>query len=420
MRLKVERRVQISTISMLLIIFLGACSSPSTSSPSLPASTSPNSSVANSAAWTVQGVYNLGGRAQNVFAGLSCFDSMNCQAAGGSMTTNYLLGTSNGGSSWSREAVPPFLTKALNGGGSVGNLSGISCPSASTCYGITQHNYNVTFGTVTSSGLGAAIVSTHDSGSTWKLVTTIPNTLFFNSISCSTEIDCVAVGETSSSSQDSAGFIAYSNNGVSWIKANVASSTPVLNGVSCPTLSHCVAVGSDMSSNKSVVLVSNDGGKTWIKSPLPGSFNSLQTLACPSAKVCFALASSTASGNSGNSGILGPSVVVKTVDGGKSWTPGTPLDASESPLSISCVSSSECFMVGYSSEGNSPSALILETKDAGASWIPVNAPESVSVLMRVSCVTSGSCWAVGGKSPANNSSLIGTFTTGYILFSKGN
>ncbi|NNN20751.1 MAG: hypothetical protein HKL80_01945 [Acidimicrobiales bacterium] len=404
---------------MVLIVFLSSCSNSSSNSTSSISTTSKPTNT-SPITWSIQGEYNLGGRAQNVFSGLSCYNSENCQAAGGSKTTNYLLGTSDGGSTWSREPVPTFLTKALSGGGSVGNLGDISCPSASTCYGITQHNYNVTFGTVTSSGLGAAIISTDDSGSTWKLVTTIPNTLFFNSISCSSVAICVAVGESSSSTQDSAGFIAYTTNGVTWTRANVASTTPELNGVSCPTSTHCVATGSDLSSNKSTVLVSNDGGKIWIRSSLPGDFNSLQTLSCPSELVCFALGSSSSSSNSGNSGTTGPSVVVKSVDGGKSWTKGTPLDASDSPMSISCVSSSECFMVGYSSQGTGASPLILETQNAGTTWSTIKVPGSVSVLMRVSCVPTGSCWAIGGKSPSNSSSLIGTFTTGYILYSKGN
>ena len=145
----------------------------------------------------------------------------------------------------------------------------------------------------------------------------------------------------------------------------------VLDAVSCGDVDHCVAVG-----QSSDALVTTDGGLHWqLSAQLPGS--DLTSVSCPDATHCWA----TPASGSGT-----PTPILRSLDGGLSWTAQTwPLPSGATGpaylKSVDCPTPTECVALGtaetqqtiYNTEPDTsvvftvPEALLVTTTD-GSTW----------------------------------------------------
>ncbi len=402
-----------SWVLVILALTVASCSSSttnSTTSSSVVQSTSSTSVIAaTGSSFKIVYQRQAGGSTTDIFDGLSCATTSSCQASGGSITTNFLLGTVSGGVSWTEESVPPFLVKGVGSGGDNDGIPGISCPSALICYAITQRDYNVNVGNTSSSGLGGAVIATKDGGTTWTWQSTIPYTNFYNYISCPSTTVCFGVGEISGGNDDN-GFVAATNNGVTWKKLKTPSNVPTLNGISCPTTLMCVATGFFMSSGSSQAIFTTDGGVTWQTSKFLDKINSLQVVSCPSVLVCYALASPGAPSNANNQSSFN---LIKSTDGGATFTSTYTFSSSENPLSLDCPSISVCAVGGFDTSSGTQGSILIST-NGGKSFSQDSVPSQVGNIMRVSCPSPTKCFAIGGSNKTANSAP-GNFDKGYIL-----
>ncbi|MFZ0665460.1 MAG: hypothetical protein WAM97_06870, partial [Acidimicrobiales bacterium] len=167
--------------------------------------------------------------------------------------------------------------------------------------------------------------------------------------------------------------------------------TEVDGTIACPTAEDCMAVVEDGLQNR-VVMRSIDGGRTWTRSPADPTIESDAGLACPSANLCFAV----------NGFGRGQGGVAVTHDLGLTWTtdpvPGVPsLDG------ISCPTTREC-LAFYDQSGLG--STIVRTLDSGRSWQVVSA--TIETLTDISCGDADHCVVSGDD---RNSTIFSMYTT---------
>ena len=271
-------------------------------------------------------------------------------------------------------------------------LNSVSCSSESLCMAVGE----------SSSGSGipsnaVGVIEKWD-GSAWSIV---PNphasgvNVWLSSVSCPSASSCFAVGQDSTDG----GFI-DSWNGASWTMAFSQQSVS-LSAVSCSTPTTCVTVGAGSSNSLySVVL----GSGTWVAEsvPDPGGDGFLNDVSCASSTFCMAVGSVQVAGIGwatsltedwdGESWVVVPSPNYPEDDLGSGFIGGGIL------ISDSCVSAQVCVAVGYGGGGLNSSSLsypglaVVETWD-GVAWSLTSTPAPVEPagggradLRGVSCV----------------------------------
>jgi hypothetical protein len=210
--------------------------------------------------------------------------------------------------------------------------NGIDCVSATTCWLVG-----------TDTGLTEpAVAQTTDGGASWTLFSNIPTTISsdpngafgLNSISCTTALDCVAVG-----GDNEAGGIAVVDStvdgGVTWS----ASADPALSGledlfsVSClpgsSGLLTCHAAGTALQAGGPVEMTSLDGGTTWSGVETDDDTGWLNSISCADTQHCWAAGSGTSV------------ALVGTDNAGASWSAATS-DTTNQDGSVSCASAAFC------------------------------------------------------------------------------
>ncbi len=160
------------------------------------------------------------------------------------------------------------------------------------------------------------------------------------------------------------------------VTSTYAAPTAELNGVSCPTDAVCLATGQSQA-RTGFMLRSGDGGSSWTQSPLPTGTGALDSISCPVVAVCVAVGGTTA---------------VSTTSSGLQW------DAvhvgSGSLTTVTCTSTSACIAGGStpSKSGCADGAVYL-TADGGQQWKPW--PLHCFTPTAVACPSSTRCEAVG-------------------------
>ena len=300
-----------------------------------------------------------------VLKGIYCVTSSDCIAAGYSFTSTSppaeMIGTSDGGSSWSLEEVPAGTE----------HVDAVVCSSSSECFaagcgiilGSTdggsswQVNYFITTGTFFDnfcSGAGTCLIATFrsilsasNSAGTWTDATLPSGVGVLSGIDCVSNI-CVAVG---SQLVGSAVALYSVNGGSSFQEGTLPSGIDNLSSVSCPTSSDCIAVGSSLVSPSSngVIVSSTDGGVSWQEDTVPSSTDALNSVSCPTASECVAVGSALGNGGTGES--LAPMAVI-SIDSGSVWNTMTLPSGAASPVSVSCTDVSGCMAVAPSTGGS--------------------------------------------------------------------
>lgn len=194
--------------------------------------------------------------------GMTCPGTGNCTASGLTSTDKALVEHWNG-HTWSvQSAANPNAVNAL--------LS-VSCHPAGSCLAV-----GATGGQDLTSLAPLAEIKT---GSTWAATASSPvdpnpgDLAEFNSVSCTSATNCMAVGDAGDSAGTSDATLAELWNGSTWtVETTVDPATfSTLTSVSCTSASHCVAVGADSASATGSIhtLVEVWNGTTWTQQTAP-------------------------------------------------------------------------------------------------------------------------------------------------------
>jgi len=205
---------------------------------------------------------------------------------------------------------------------------------------------------------------------------------YFESVSCGSSQDCVAVGGT----QGAAALIETSiDGGSTFTTAVVPATAPSMQSVDCNDALHCVAVGG------SEIMWSSNGGATWtlVAAPNASPANILVTLtgvACESDTLCTAVGTDVFTEGTA---IESPDYIFST-DGGQTWTASTAAPGSNIAnvmLSVTCTAT-VCLGAGQGAA---------RSTDGGATWQAV--PTGLSTVSNVSCTTTElACLEIGPSS----------------------
>jgi hypothetical protein len=230
---------------------------------------------------------NVIGASSDFLSGVSCPSTSSCIAVGGHLTGAGIgtpLAELEKGSRWVRVAVPspPSSTSS--------SLDSVSCGGVGDCVAIGSYS--------TAKQLNEDFAATWN-GTGWALHPMPqppgedPSSAWLGSISCPAPSACVAVGGYTKAGGTIWLSMAMSWNGSKWRFEHVPNpeADPMIQlmSVSCASISDCVAVGWD--GNASTNFAEHWNGSTWhISSPPPSShYGAVFGVACPSQGVCIAV-----------------------------------------------------------------------------------------------------------------------------------
>ncbi|MDH2903415.1 MAG: hypothetical protein PXZ08_05630, partial [Actinomycetota bacterium] len=256
-------------------------------------------------------------------------------------------------------------------------LSGVACPTATTCEAVGTGLTNTTQGTT--SGPGLIIPITNGVTSTAQAVT---GTLSLSAIACPTATSCVALGTSSSGAVVVSITLAATDTfGVS----STVSGIKAWNAIACPTSTQCEAVAGGFSGPMFVPITSGTPGTAQA---VTGSYY-LSGIACPSATTCEAVGTF----ENGASSFVGDIIpIVNGVPGALQQVPGI-----QNLNGIACPTATSCEVAG-----TNPGPSLGEWVDAAVSielgttdaFGPVWPVQVVDGRPAVACATSTSCAVV--------------------------
>jgi hypothetical protein len=371
------------------------------------AKTTPTTSGAPAVAgsWSIVTSPNTDPTQYNQLFGVACPSASDCWAAGYYYNGNHsqTLIEHWDGSSWSIVSSPNSSTSESN------FLLGITCASATDCWAVGHHD----------SGDVAVFLTLilHYDGISWGVVSS-PNVTEaqdneFRSVTCTSSVDCWAVGYWSIGNPALPGGTVITQtliehwDGASWTVVDSPNSSPAENNnlasVTCASAANCWAVGYSSSNiNGTLTLIEHFDGASWSivssPNPSPANYNVPLGVTCMSATDCllagyYSEASATQS-------------LMEHYDGA-SWnvisSANTSSTQSNFPFAITCTSATDCWTVGFYFGYPGGNIYTLTDHYDGTSWSvvdspnppPNNADQYLDFLWGVTCVSTTDCWAVG-------------------------
>jgi hypothetical protein len=348
----------------------------------------------NGTSWALQSVPDPGGvGASAELAAVSCPSRHDCRAAGVLTTragTSRVVGEAWEGTRWSVEVTPSPAGAATSA------LEGVSCGTPRSCVAVG----NFTDG----SGTGVPLAESWD-GRSWVIepvqvpAGAVASALY--GVSCTAADACVAVGAYTTGS-DVESTLAELWNGSTWvIQASPNppdAATAALAGVSCSTAVDCTAVGAFTDgSGVQVTMAERLNGAGWsIESTPnpPATSSALYAVSCPSPRSCRAIGFFT--------NVAGTSVRLTEQLSETGWhiraTAGPIASAPSFLHGIWCGSVASCHGVGASTDSAGASVTAAEVWD-GSAWRRQTTAEPVGAtsgdLYGVSCDPTTRCTAVG-------------------------
>ncbi|HEX3333619.1 MAG TPA: hypothetical protein VHS57_04715 [Acidimicrobiales bacterium] len=276
-------------------------------------------------------------------------------------------------------------------GATVGQLTSVSCTSATSCEAVGYFESVV--------GDEAALAEGWN-GAAWTLQTPLdPGTDdYLTGVSCAATA-CTAVGYQ----QDSSGHqsLAEGWDGTSWSvepTANPATTGDYLSGVSCTAVTACTGVGYQTNSaGAAQTLAETWNGATWTAQSTPNpspTGSSLDAVSCSSAASCVAVGF--------EEDAFSDLATLSELWNGISWvthaSPDANLDNQSTLEAVSCSSADACMAVGGYEEATpgqtSHDPRTLAEAWNGTSWRDVPTA-TFGNLDAVSCTSPGTCTAVG-------------------------
>lgn len=281
--------------------------------------------------------------------------------------------TNDGGSHWSTVDLPQGSEDG----------SALACAGPRTCAVATRH---------------PAVLFTADGGATWRRTAVPAGVVGVAELTCSSPTACVAIGSgpaTPGTPSGPALALRTTDGGATWSVSTVPS--PFIassrHGLSCPGAGRCVTAGVVPDQSIGAVRFSTDGGATWSASTLPPGVAYIHALACPDATDCLALGNGLSKTRTGDP--YGPTQVLRSTDGGRTWTRGaTDIGGGVTAESLACPTPLRCWAVGKAYA--TPEGVVLGTTDGGATWSGARLPAHVQFVIDISCHSASACLAVGG------------------------
>lgn len=285
--------------------------------------------------------------------------------------------------------------RGASAGAAPNYLSGIACPSATSCFAVGEY--------FTGPSTGKTLVERWN-GSGWSVVPS-PNVTSgsnsdseLRSVACASTTSCFAVGFGRPSNGDEKTLIEHWN-GTSW--SVVPSPNPAAGGhyneflsVSCISAASCFAVGFSGSGPSIKTLIEHWNGTKWsiVASPNPAgaTVSMLQGVTCISAR-CFAVGFVTNPS---------PATIIERWNG-SAWSlmtsPPMPNGTVPGLYAVACKSSTRCFAVGSVERGATTTSLIELFNGTGWSVLPSPNPAGVEEtrLSGVTCSSSTTCFTTG-------------------------
>jgi photosystem II stability/assembly factor-like uncharacterized protein len=303
------------------------------------------------------------------------------------------LTTTDGGHRWTED---PFTEGE--------ELISLTCVTSDACDGVAAPSSDAALlnGTFSHQPPMESFVRTTDAGVHWTALAFAPGDNVVT-VSCTTELACVAVGYdqalTSKSGSSIPGFALSTNDGGShWrqgrLPANFGfaylSGAPTL-ALSCVDIRTCMALGTTSAPNPdqcvgsgpdvhppagatgcssgrtmlvSAVVTTSDGGATWQRRPLPSDVPvpEMSAVTCASADICWLPGTEAVPQVIGNVHDGGSAVILGTADGGSTWAKvkftvpsGAPNPYGQSYMNvgaISCPTADACLALGISPQGS--------------------------------------------------------------------
>ena len=327
--------------------------------------------------------------------------------------------TTDGGATWQAASLPAgtWLT------------SNLTCPTAEGC--LVGGYAGVPVGAASPSGGTPAIFVTTDGGGDWSTVPLPGSAAEVVSLACRSATACVGASygtPTSTARQGAAASVRTTDGGASWsvtpFPGVFVPSNPY--GVSCADAGDCVVVGTTgfgttptgSSTASGAALYSVDGGATWSAATVPAGIAVVRAVSCSDEGECMAVANgpATVADEAVASSPYGPSTVLVSTDGGRSWTtPGAIGLAPADLTAIACPTAVDCWAVGHGFSGATttvPTGIIESTDDGGVTWstetLPTRATPAqqastgltdldIEDVSSISCPADASCLALASQ-----------------------
>ncbi len=345
--------------------------------------------------WSIQRTPNPTEATDSRLGAVSCTSPTACTAvgySGNSAGTWSTLAERWNGAKWSIQMTPDPAA-----GGSVIQLTGVSCTSATACTAV---------GSTLNGGL---IWAEHWNGIRWS-IQTIPNPTgaTLNGVSCTSDLACTAVGGFADSTGPGAGGLTLAErwNGTRWSiqttpnPAGPRFDTDQLNAVSCTSSTSCTAVGNRFTNGyQTFTLAERWNGATWsiLTTPSPTDGSQLTGVWCTSAAAC------TAVGSYYN----GAHLTLAERWNGATWsiqstpnpTPDPAIGTVSELTGVSCTSDTTCTAVADSNQPFTPAVTLAERWSANRWSVQMTpnptGPSASSQLTGISCPSASACFAVG-------------------------
>lgn len=327
--------------------------------------------------------------------GISCPTASSCTAAGssGSGAYEHPHALRWDGSAWSAQEL-----EELGGSGETappGRLASVSCSAAVSCNAVGSQ----TFATTTQQ-----LIFNYLLGEGWSAIQGIYTSNWMNGVSCVSESDCVAVGQSGGIGTSLSTAMAQRWDGSNWLSmpAIPNATTASVNAVSCSVANACTAVGN---TNGGPALAVRWNGVAWSAqsppSPAGATQPSLVDVTCTSSTHCLAVGSYRNASNELRSNAV--------TWNGSAWTVQSvplPSGATAADLrSVSCNSASACRAVGSYTDVSGTYPLVVQWNGSGWSLnqVPIPSGATYTRLEGVSCSSTTVCVAVGTFSNGANS-----------------
>ena len=313
---------------------------------------------------------------------LSYLDAVSCTSSKFCVAVGYSSGVAGhaktlieswDGRRWSLMKSPNVSTSDYN------QLYAVSCASSSSCAAVGRaHNSR--------SGFQQTLTESWN-GSSWMIVPSFDTSTgaenILDGVSCTLAGSCIAVGYAADTKLGVWHTLVESWNGRAWeeVPSPNASATEnnFLLAVSCPSASDCTSVGTSYSpaettpTNRS--LIETWDGSRWALTRSPNTStterNTLNAISCDANRGCFATGIYVSHSNGFNQTLI-------LSESGSGWTIASspnaraPSRGDDNWLSgVSCVSRSNCTVVGYYTNTKAVSLTLIETWN-GRHWTIAN------------------------------------------------